>query len=115
MALLKLSTPVVYAPHIQPICLPAPEDDFTYLAGTITGWGRLQFREDRPNVLQKADVPIIPNWQCENMFSLQKTQEKILPDMMCAVTADGSKDACQVRPNSPLNQCQNSQEIKCGQ
>lgn len=96
IALLKLDRPVVYGPHIQPVCLPSPTDDFTYLMATITGWGRLQFREDRPNVLQKVDVPIVSNTQCESMFEAQHTPEKVLPDMMCASTAEGTKDACQV-------------------
>ncbi|OQV25943.1 Methionine--tRNA ligase, mitochondrial [Hypsibius exemplaris] len=103
IALLRLSAPVVYAPHIQPICLPAPDEEFTYLMTTITGWGRLQFREDRPSVLQKVDVPVISNWQCESMFTTQHTPESILPDMMCASTADGTKDACQGDSGGPLS------------
>jgi Trypsin len=96
VALLKLDKPVVYHPHIQPACLPSPGEDFTYLLGTITGWGRLQFREDRPNVLQKVQIPIITNRQCEEMFDAQHTPEKIIPDMICASSPNSTRDACQV-------------------
>lgn len=96
LALLKLDLPVVYVPQIQPICLPRPQTDFTGFLGTITGWGRLQFEEDRPPVLQNAQIPIIDNAKCERMFEIQRTPEKVTKQMMCASTVDGTKDACQV-------------------
>lgn len=96
LALLKLDFPVVYGPHIQPICLPRPGDDFTGSLGTVTGWGRLQFKEDRPAILQHAEIPIIDNGKCERMFEIQRTPEKVIKQMMCASADDGAKDACQV-------------------
>ncbi|XP_055354908.1 serine protease 33-like [Paramacrobiotus metropolitanus] len=103
VALLKLDFPVEYAPHIQPVCLPRPGDDFTGILGTITGWGRLEFREDRPAILQHVEVPVMTNQQCEDMFTAQHTPEKIIPQMMCAGYDNGRKDACQGDSGGPLS------------
>jgi hypothetical protein len=91
-----LDFPIEYQPHIQPVCLPHPGADFFGTLATITGWGRLEFREDRPTLLQHVEIPLISNEKCENMFGIQRTPEKIIPEMMCAATEDGRKDACQV-------------------
>ncbi|GAU91933.1 hypothetical protein RvY_04091 [Ramazzottius varieornatus] len=103
VSLLRLDAPVAYAPHIQPVCLPEPTDNFEGKLATITGWGRLQFREERPSILQFADIPLIDNQRCEAMFDTQKTPERIMPQMICGTTEEGvSKDACQGDSGGPL-------------
>jgi V8-like Glu-specific endopeptidase len=114
VALLKLDFPVEYGPHIQPVCLPHPGDDFTGSLATITGWGRLEFREDRPAILQHVEVPIITNEKCEAMFQAQSTPEKIIPQMMCAGFEDGKKDACQGDSGGPLTVTRDGSYILTG-
>lgn len=114
VALLKLDFPVEYGPHIQPICLPRPGDDFTGVLATITGWGRLEFREDRPAILQHVEVPIMTNQKCEGMFEAQRTPEKIIPQMMCAGLENGRKDACQGDSGGPLSVTQDGAYVLAG-
>ncbi|PRD23168.1 UNVERIFIED_CONTAM: Sb [Trichonephila clavipes] len=40
IALLELEPHVVFRPHISPICLPEPDEDFTGKAAYVTGWGK---------------------------------------------------------------------------
>ena len=40
IALLELDPPVIFRPHISPICLPEPTDDFTGRMAYVTGWGK---------------------------------------------------------------------------
>jgi len=37
LALVKLEQPLVFAPHIMPICLPATDDLLVGVNGTVTG------------------------------------------------------------------------------
>jgi len=114
VSLLKLDFPVDYAPHIQPVCLPHPGDDFLGVLATVTGWGRLEFREDRPTLLQHVEIPLISNSKCESMFDTQRTPEKIIPQMMCAATEDGRKDACQGDSGGPLTVTRDGAYILAG-
>ncbi|KFM63810.1 Serine proteinase stubble, partial [Stegodyphus mimosarum] len=40
IALLELDPPVIFRPHIAPICLPAADEDFTGKTAYVTGWGK---------------------------------------------------------------------------
>lgn len=43
IALLELESPVEYAQHIVPICLPEDTEDFVGQQAFVTGWGRLKY------------------------------------------------------------------------
>lgn len=45
IALLELTRPVSFAPHISPICLPKLEDVFEGSSCVVTGWGKDAYRE----------------------------------------------------------------------
>ncbi|KAK2097384.1 hypothetical protein P7K49_022835 [Saguinus oedipus] len=52
IALVKLSTPVTYTNHIQPICLLASTFEFENRTDCwVTGWGNIQEDEDFPSAL----------------------------------------------------------------
>jgi len=79
VAVLTLSRPVTYAPHISPICLPeAGRDPEPGTTAYVAGWGALipddvsgpliQFlvpEIKRPSVLQVVNVPVLENYRCE--------------------------------------------------
>ncbi|KAK8773445.1 hypothetical protein V5799_012023 [Amblyomma americanum] len=45
IALLELTRPVNFAPHISPICLPKLEDMYEGTSCVVTGWGKDAYRE----------------------------------------------------------------------
>lgn len=54
LALVRLEQPLIFAPHIMPICLPATDDLLVGVNGTVTGWGRLSEGGTLPSVLQEV-------------------------------------------------------------
>ena len=45
VAVIRLDVPVLYQPHIQPICLPEKGTDYLGLYGWAAGWGAMQAGE----------------------------------------------------------------------
>ncbi len=68
VAVLRLASPVVYEPHIIPICLP--DKDQTFPEGTeamVAGWGAMKPDSRlRPTHLQAVDVEVVDSKRCEN-------------------------------------------------
>lgn len=56
LAMVRLETPVQYAPHIVPICLPGSDDLLIGENATVTGWGRLSEGGTLPSVLQEVSA-----------------------------------------------------------
>ena len=97
VAVLKLSRPVEYAWHIQPICLP--ERGSIIPVGTnamVAGWGATQADSiRRPRELQAADVNVVDSGKCEKWhatnginvsysFSIHRTEIKCNRHLLCA-------------------------------
>ncbi|XP_069792284.1 transmembrane protease serine 11C-like [Narcine bancroftii] len=98
IAVLELSSPLIFNGFIQPICLPSSSKNF--LPGqrcTITGWGTLAFQGSLAMILQKATVNIINNQRCKRIY------KKLISDnMLCAGILAGGVDACQGDSGGPL-------------
>jgi hypothetical protein len=54
LALVQLESPLNFAPHIAPICLPASDDLLIGENATVTGWGRLSEGGTLPSILQEV-------------------------------------------------------------
>jgi Trypsin. len=54
LALVRLDSPLTFAPHIAPICLPASDDLLIGENATVTGWGRLSEGGTLPSILQEV-------------------------------------------------------------
>uniref|UniRef100_A0A4W5N1D2 Peptidase S1 domain-containing protein n=1 Tax=Hucho hucho TaxID=62062 RepID=A0A4W5N1D2_9TELE len=92
VALLELAVPAPRSYTIQLVCLPSPVHSF--LKNTecyITGWGSLT------NLLQKADVNIIEQSDCQQAYG-----NSLTPSMMCAGYMEGGKDTCLGDSGGPL-------------
>ncbi|MED6248186.1 hypothetical protein ATANTOWER_028414 [Ataeniobius toweri] len=106
IALLQLSTPVVWSDYVQPVCLP--ESGTLFPAGMncyVTGWGNI--REDVPltgsGTLQEVQVPILSQSSCQEMYQTDPMEKvDILYDMICAGYQEGGKDSCQGDSGGPL-------------
>ncbi|CAL1260804.1 unnamed protein product, partial [Larinioides sclopetarius] len=91
IALLELDPPVIFRPHISPICLPEPDDDFTGKSAFVTGWGKTTHGGAIPNLLQEVQVPIMSNADCVEMFKEAGHSKLIKPTFLCAGYKSGGK------------------------
>ncbi|XP_076843999.1 serine protease 33 [Brachyhypopomus gauderio] len=111
IALVKLSSPVIWSDHIQPICVP--DSDLVFQAGTvctITGWGDIRDGVSLQGAgnLQQVQVPIIDQSACQEMFQIGAMEQvNVRFDMLCAGYQEGGKDSCQGDSGGPLV-CQTS-------
>ncbi|XP_055549758.1 serine proteinase stubble isoform X1 [Wyeomyia smithii] len=102
LALVKLEQPLIFAPHISPICLPGTDDLLIGENATVTGWGRLSEGGTLPSVLQEVSVPIVSNDRCKTMF-LRAGRHEFIPDIfLCAGHETGGQDSCQGDSGGPL-------------
>ncbi|XP_039754757.1 serine proteinase stubble isoform X1 [Pararge aegeria] len=102
LALVKLDSPMQFAPHISPICLPASDDLLVGENATVTGWGRLSEGGVLPSVLQEVQVPIVSNERCKSMF-LRAGRHEFIPEIfLCAGHERGGHDSCQGDSGGPL-------------
>ncbi|CAG2177215.1 unnamed protein product, partial [Oppiella nova] len=86
-----------------PICLPPEDtDDLSDRNATITGWGRLSEGGERAAVLKEANVPIVSNKRCEEMFKSVGRHEAIPEILMCAGYDKGGPDSCNGDSGGPL-------------
>jgi hypothetical protein len=54
----------------------------------------------RPNALQKVDLPIIENKVCQDWYREEKKPLTIVDTSMCAGFEQGGKDSCQVKDST---------------
>ncbi|XP_058522639.1 transmembrane protease serine 11C-like [Ochotona princeps] len=100
IAVVRLSSPVLYASNIRRACLP--EAHYRFPPNTkvvVTGWGALKSDGASPNILQKGLVKIIDNKICN---SAKAYGGVVTPGMLCAGFLEGSVDACQGDSGGPL-------------
>jgi len=112
LALFKLSKPVRFTQHIQPICLPSQaqrRDTFVGQVPTIIGWGTTYYGGRESTLLRQVQLPVWRNDDCDRSY-LQPITEVF----MCAGYADGGKDACQGDSGGPLMLQQNGAWTQVG-
>lgn len=103
LALVELEEPIIFQPHISPICLPEESVQLLGRNATVTGWGRLSEGGILPSVLQEVRVPIVSNEKCKNMF-LNAGRHEYIPDVfLCAGFENGGHDSCQGDSGGPLS------------
>ncbi|XP_076026619.1 enteropeptidase [Genypterus blacodes] len=99
IAMMHLQQPISFNALVQPVCLPAEQQDpETGRKCLIAGWGRMI--EDGPlaDVLQEAELPVVPQHHCQ----LQLPEFSITPSMLCAGYTEGGVDSCQGDSGGPL-------------
>lgn len=105
IAVLKLDRAVRYSSNIIPVCLPPNGFKFESWYGVVTGWGKTDpalSNRYGTRLLQKVDVPVINNEECEKWHRTRGINLKIFPEMMCAGYEDGQKDACVGDSGGPM-------------
>jgi len=98
IALLRLSSPITFTDHIQPVCLPSNVNDV--LAGNlnmiVTGWGATSEGGAVSAQLRQVVVPSMTSAQCTGQYGNQIDT----PTMFCA--GRSGKDSCQGDSGGPI-------------
>ena len=81
---------------VRPICLPEHGQDYDNVTALVTGWGRLESRGPRPDVLQEVEVETMTNRACARSHG----DHKITNNMICA--GSQGRDACWGDSGGPL-------------
>ncbi|XP_074550986.1 transmembrane protease serine 3 [Halichoeres trimaculatus] len=100
IALMKLSTPLVFNGLVQPICLPNHGEVFE--EGTmcwISGWGATEDEGETSVILRSAMVPLLSSKTCNQP---EVYQGHISAWMICAGYLEGGTDSCQGDSGGPL-------------
>ena len=101
----KLIKNLSCSPHINPVCLPHPESDYTSRNCYVTGWGKDAFGSNGEfqYILKEVMVPVWGHRSCED--SLRQTRlgrsYELDEGMVCAGGEEG-KDACKGDGGGPL-------------
>lgn len=104
VALLKLSKPIDLEgkhSYLTPICLLDENFNVENRVCVTTGWGRLSYQGQSPNLLQAVTIPTIEQESCKNMFS---EYLNVTSNMLCAGSIQGGKGVCNGDSGGPL-QC----------
>ncbi|XP_019871625.1 trypsin-1-like [Aethina tumida] len=105
IALLKLASPLVLNEVIQPVSLPSSD---LVASGDVvlSGWGSMGgvIIPIMPNRLQKAELPIIPNDECNNALNAISAEDNPFDDAsnICTGPLTGGYSACSGDSGGPL-------------
>ncbi|UYV73377.1 CLIPD7 [Cordylochernes scorpioides] len=105
VALVRLDHIARFTENVLPICLPPPGWGFLNWRAVVTGWGKTDpalSNRYGTRLLQKVEVPIISNKECERWHRSRGINLKIYPEMICAGYESGQRDACVGDSGGPL-------------
>uniref|UniRef100_A0A4W3GDR1 Serine protease hepsin-like n=1 Tax=Callorhinchus milii TaxID=7868 RepID=A0A4W3GDR1_CALMI len=98
IALIKVSEPVIFTNYVQPVCLQYEKLDIAELKPCVAvGWGLIEGRGKRIDVLQEEEVNIIPTVICnQGDWYNGSLNDRVL----CAGFEWGGVDRCEVCPHT---------------
>ncbi|XP_049881045.1 vitellin-degrading protease-like isoform X3 [Pectinophora gossypiella] len=100
IAVMWLSEPLRFSDEVMAI--PMLSEDVEIEEGeetTVTGWGAIEENGIAPKMLQRVEVPIVSQENCQDAYS---PMYNITNSMLCAGLPSGGKDACQGDSGGPL-------------
>ncbi|XP_015813392.1 coagulation factor VII [Nothobranchius furzeri] len=101
IALLRLASPLVYSPHVVPVCLPtrslAGRELWAIDLHTVSGWGKRSENGPTSALLRRTKVPRIRTQTCIDQSGVELTK-----NMFCAGYLDGRTDSCKGDSGGPL-------------
>ncbi|XP_077205441.1 coagulation factor X-like [Paroedura picta] len=101
IALVQLTSNVVFSQHVLPICLPNPNLS-TLLTekgtvGTVSGWGSTHVKGPSTRFLLKVKLPVVSMDTCR-----QSTKKLITDNMFCAGYPEATQDSCKGDSGGPF-------------
>ncbi|XP_012929401.2 transmembrane protease serine 11G-like [Heterocephalus glaber] len=100
IAVVKLSTPVLFSENVHRVCLPGAT--FEVLPESkvfVTGWGGLKANGPFPNTLRQVEVEVISSDVCNRVYVYGGA---VSSGMICAGFLTGERDACEGDSGGPL-------------
>ncbi|XP_028521724.2 trypsin-1-like [Apis cerana] len=118
IALLVLSSPLKFNNLVQPITLPKQGEKQTGQA-VLSGWGSISktVKPTLPNILQKANVPILDNAECLKELTSQSVvgnQPELFDTQVCSGIAGKEVSACSGDSGGPLAQKVGQKSVQVG-
>ncbi|CAK6969951.1 ovochymase-2 [Scomber scombrus] len=111
IALVELDQHIRLGAHVQPICLPLPDENILPETSCIVGgWGRIKERGRLPAVLREVQLDLVDPAKCKYVLQTVKkasvNQGPVWPQaaltVLCAGPERGGRDACQGDSGGPL-------------
>lgn len=110
LALIQLSSRVIFQTFISPVCLPWGDESQRDLTGTkvkLAGWGDTEFLGNPSSKLQEVDVTMFPVSKCQENYSILPEFSQVWPngireESVCAGDINGGRDACQGDSGGPI-------------
>ncbi|NXH21737.1 OVCH2 protein, partial [Bucco capensis] len=102
IALLQLAEPLEFNPFVQPVCLPAQEEELqpSQLC-VVTGWGARGEDREKGKKLHQLEVPILVLDRCQSYYL--NLPSKVTQRMLCAgFPLEEGKDTCPGDSGGPL-------------
>ncbi|XP_034950561.1 uncharacterized protein [Chelonus insularis] len=98
IAIITIDGTIALSPKVGPVCLPFrhSQESFVNQPVTLLGWGAVEYGGQRSTVLQKAQVNVVSNTQCQ----ADHQRSVINNDQIC--TLDPTKDSCQYDSGGPV-------------
>ncbi|KAJ7325043.1 hypothetical protein JRQ81_018063 [Phrynocephalus forsythii] len=101
IALIRLTSDVVFSQHVIPICLPNPHLATLLLEGNtqgmVSGWGFTHTKGQLTRFLMRVRLPVVSMETCK-----QSTEKIITDNMFCAGYSEESQDACKGDSGGPF-------------
>ncbi|XP_042228825.1 serine proteinase stubble-like [Homarus americanus] len=88
---------LVLTEEVSPVCLPDPDDLYSGVQATVTGWGTLSDGGQASPKLMAVTLHTLTNAECEVSYGTRVTE-----NMLCAGMTRGGKDSCQGDSGGPL-------------
>lgn len=105
VALLVLSEPVQFGPHISTVCLPPQDFNFDRASCFASGWGKNEFKHNSKNqaILKKVELSIVPLQQCQTVLrSTRLGRHFVLSNTFVCAGGQANQDTCKGDGGSPL-------------
>ncbi|XP_037709506.1 phenoloxidase-activating factor 2-like [Drosophila subpulchrella] len=103
VALLFLERPLQRTRHINLICLPSPNRQFTRNRCIVSGWDKKNINDvSHASLMKKIEVPLVDNFTCEQKLRQLYSASFNLHDSLICAGGETGKDTCKVGGGSPL-------------
>ncbi|XP_072326964.1 acrosin-like isoform X1 [Scyliorhinus torazame] len=100
IALIKVTDPIVFTDFVQPVCLQYQKLDIAELKPCVTaGWGMVEGKGRRADVLQEQEISIIPTAICNQG---DWHNGSLSDQVLCAGFKWAGPDRCQTDSGGPL-------------
>ncbi|NWX42759.1 OVCH2 protein, partial [Steatornis caripensis] len=102
IALLQLAEPLEFNSYVQPVCLPAKEEEVQpSRVCVVTGWGAQEEDREKGKKLHQLEVPILVLDACQSYYI--NLPSKVTQRMICAgFPLEEGKDSCTGDSGGPL-------------